>query len=54
MAERPEQWWGDARIQLLDLLTTLDEHGESLIAAYVALAIDRLDDRVRHIKSGPV
>ena len=48
MAELPEQWWIDVRVQLSDLLTVLDQNDEPLIAAHVAMALECLQARARH------
>lgn len=53
MAELPEGWWTDIQSQLSDLLKTLDDRGEPLIAAYVAMAVECLHDRAQTLQAGP-
>jgi hypothetical protein len=53
MAELPEEWWTDVQTQLLGLLKTLDDRGEPLIAAHVAMAVECLQDRAQTLQAGP-
>jgi len=52
MAELPDQWWTDVQIQLSDILKMLDSHGEPLIAAHVAMALECLQRRARSSSPG--
>ena len=54
MTAQPEQWWADVQIKLSDLLQTLDQHDEPLIAAHVAMALECLHTRIPGLQDGPV
>ena len=54
MTAQPEQWWTAVQIKLSDLLQTLDQHDEPLIAAHVAMALECLHTRIPGLQDGPV
>ena len=54
MTVQPEQWWTNAQIKLADLLQTLDQHNEPMIAAHVAMALECLHARIPGLQDGPL
>lgn len=54
MTTRPEQWLADVQASLTELLQTLDQHDEPLIAAHVATALACLHARARNSQDGRI
>ena len=46
--------WADVQIRLSDLLETLDQHDEPLIAVHVSMALECLLARAPGLEAGPL